>query len=56
MELSTVNPRKFSFESTLTTEACNGLEKLGLLERKLRKLIMISFVYTCIRFGFFNSS
>lgn len=34
IELSTATPRNFSFESSLTAEACNGLEELGLLERK----------------------
>ncbi|MFX1311062.1 MAG: hypothetical protein ACFFHD_00400 [Promethearchaeota archaeon] len=36
MELSIATPRNFSFESFLTAEACNGLEELGLLERKTK--------------------
>lgn len=34
MEFSDATPRNFSFESSLTAEACNGLEGLGLLEKK----------------------
>lgn len=34
MEISTVNPKNFWFESSLTEEACNGLTELGLLERR----------------------
>lgn len=33
MEISNANPKNFWFESSLTEEACNGLKKLGLLER-----------------------
>ena len=34
MEFSTVSPKNFWFESSLTEEVCNGLTELGLLERR----------------------
>jgi len=37
MEISTVNPKNFWFESSLTEETCNGLTELGLLERRTEK-------------------
>ncbi len=33
MELSTDNRENFQFESSLLEEACNGMEKFGLLKK-----------------------